>query len=166
MTTKVILTIVDDEGDGFSETYQDWTGNLPRVGDLIQCYKKLHDGCVYMGTVTCVHHRIEYTRQNTKGKETKQHTTVHVKYIDGVDYLQCPHDTRSRPAPSPDALDIPLIIKCLESLTSEDECEMTAHQCRQITGYSDVYPCDNCEYPPKIINEIILLRQQHKEQQK
>lgn len=73
--TNTRLFLTSDYG---SETFEHFTGAIPRVGESVVFYKKMHDGCQYTGIVKTVHYRIEYEIQNDpRRNETLQ--TVEVK---------------------------------------------------------------------------------------
>jgi len=61
MTTVVTLHVRCDE---YSEDFPHFTGYIPRVGDSVVYYSKMHDGRQYSGVVTSIHHRIEFEHQN------------------------------------------------------------------------------------------------------
>lgn len=67
--TKVELYLCCGEE---SESFKNFQGIVPRVGEGVVFYKKIHDGAWYHGIVTSVEHRIEYARQNDKSKSSRQ----------------------------------------------------------------------------------------------
>lgn len=60
--TKTTLILVCDDSD--SQQFDSFDGCVPRVGDLVTYYKKVHDGCRWRGRVVKVEHRIEFEKQN------------------------------------------------------------------------------------------------------
>jgi hypothetical protein len=72
--TKVTLIIYDNVWE--SETFENFTGIVPRVGEHVRFYKKMHDGCFYGGTVKKVEYRIEHATQNDNKKKTLQEVRV------------------------------------------------------------------------------------------
>lgn len=59
--TNTRLVLISDSG---SETFDNFTGAIPRKGESVVFYKKQHDGCQYTGIVVNVHYRIEFEFQN------------------------------------------------------------------------------------------------------
>ena len=73
MGTSITLCI---SSDTHSEEFVHFTGIPPRVGDSVVYYRRKHDGCTYSGIVTNVHHRIEYSRQDSVDTDTMQTIVV------------------------------------------------------------------------------------------
>jgi hypothetical protein len=59
--TNTKLILISDNG---VETFEHFTGVIPRVGESVVFYKQFHDGCQYGGVVKNVHYRIEFEQQN------------------------------------------------------------------------------------------------------
>lgn len=74
MTTKVTLILYNSDWE--SETFENFTGIVPRVGEHVKFYKKIHDGCFYGGTVKKVEYRIEHAFHNDNKKKALQEVRV------------------------------------------------------------------------------------------
>jgi len=74
--TTVALTLVSKHG---SETFPNYQGPVPRVGEYVNFYKKMHDGALYGGFVKRVTHRIEFHQQNDQSTYSTDDVTVHLK---------------------------------------------------------------------------------------
>lgn len=82
--TSVKLVLISDCGD---ETFENFTGVIPRVGESVVFYRQFHDGCRYHGVVKNVHYRIEFERQNDpRNKATLQTVEVRISEKKGFAY--------------------------------------------------------------------------------
>lgn len=63
---KCKTTLIIHSINGKSENFLNFKGVIPRVGEVVTFYRKIHDGCRYKGLVVRVEHRIEYDTQNNK----------------------------------------------------------------------------------------------------
>lgn len=73
--TTVRLYLLSDCG---SQVFENFSGHIPRIGDTVTFYKKMHDGCRYVGIVSKVEHRIEHKTQNDKSQKSLQTISVHI----------------------------------------------------------------------------------------
>jgi hypothetical protein len=75
--TEVTLIVVCGETD--SQQFDSFDGAIPRIGELVTYYKKIHDGCRWRGRVTKIEHRIEFKAQNAGGlKKSLQDVVVYL----------------------------------------------------------------------------------------
>jgi hypothetical protein len=74
--TDLILHCIGGE----SENFCNFCGIVPRVGEVVTFYRKIHDGCMYKGLVIRVEHRIEYATQNDKKKDILQDVIVYLDH--------------------------------------------------------------------------------------
>jgi len=79
--TKIDL-ILESGDKSESEVFRNFQGIIPRVGEYVSFYKKLHDGVQYHGMVLSVEHRIEYVSQNDKTKNSEQTIRVVIEYTE------------------------------------------------------------------------------------
>lgn len=75
--TEVTLILVCSDSD--SQQFDSFTGPIPRIGELVTYYKKVHDECRWRGRVVKIEHRIEFENQNGKNlKKSLQDVVVYL----------------------------------------------------------------------------------------